>query len=59
MSPTVTNPVTALVQLAADEPDGSPAAELCWHLSRHVRHRDHASMTRHIAELRKNANRRG
>lgn len=51
----IATPVTALTELAADEPDGSPAAELCWHLAREVRHRGHASTTRYIAELRKNA----
>ncbi|MBC2906208.1 hypothetical protein [Streptomyces cupreus] len=51
----IVTPVTALVELAADEPDGSPAAELCWYLAREVRRRGHASATRNIAELRKNA----
>ncbi|MET7980562.1 hypothetical protein ABZW44_47965, partial [Streptomyces mirabilis] len=51
----IVTPVSALVELAADEPDGSPAAELCWYLAREVRHRGHASVTRNIAELRKNA----
>ncbi|RNG38038.1 hypothetical protein EEJ42_01990 [Streptomyces botrytidirepellens] len=51
----VTNPVTALTELAADEPDGSPAAQLCWHLARQIRGRDHAAVTRHIGELHKNA----
>ncbi len=47
--------VTALTKLAAYEPDGSPAAELCWYLAREVRHRRHTWTTRHIDELRKNA----
>ncbi|MFF9786348.1 hypothetical protein [Streptomyces nigrescens] len=51
----VTNPVMALAELAADEPDGSPAAELCWYLAREVRRRDHESVSRGLAELRKNA----
>ncbi|MEU5241638.1 hypothetical protein ACH4UR_35605 [Streptomyces lydicus] len=51
----VTNPVTALAELAADEPEGSPAAELCWYLAREVRRRDHESVSRNLAELRKNA----
>ncbi|MGW1543228.1 hypothetical protein ACWCPM_23815 [Streptomyces sp. NPDC002309] len=51
----IVTPITALVELAADEPDGSPAAELCWHLAREVRRRSHASATRQITELRKNA----
>ncbi|MGW1365009.1 hypothetical protein ACWCQP_47415 [Streptomyces chartreusis] len=48
-------PVSALVELAADEPDGSPAAEVCWYLAREVRSSGHASATRNIAELRRNA----
>ncbi|MFE3163383.1 hypothetical protein [Streptomyces sp. NPDC059224] len=51
----IATPVTALTELAADEPDGSPAAELCWYLAREVRRRGHASTARYIAELRKNA----
>lgn len=51
----IATPVTALVELAADEPDGSPAAELCCYLAREVRRRVHASTSRQIAELRKNA----
>ncbi|WP_328512931.1 hypothetical protein OHB25_58960 [Streptomyces mirabilis] len=51
----IVTPVSALVELAADEPDGSPAAELCWYLAREVRRRGHASITRNIAELRENA----
>ncbi|MDH6522522.1 hypothetical protein M2163_000968 [Streptomyces sp. SAI-135] len=51
----IRTPITALVELAADEPDGSPAAELCWYLAREIRRRGHASATRNIAELRKNA----
>lgn len=51
----IATPVTALAELAADEPDGSPAAELCLYLAREVRRRGHASTTRNIAELRENA----
>ncbi|MET7605886.1 hypothetical protein ABZS96_25905 [Streptomyces avermitilis] len=51
----IVTPITALVELAADEPDGSPAAELCWHLAREVRRRSHASAIRQATELRKNA----
>jgi hypothetical protein len=51
----IATPGTALTELAADEPDGSPAAELCWYLAREVRRRGHASTTRYITELRKNA----
>ncbi|WP_329020306.1 hypothetical protein [Streptomyces sp. NBC_01601] len=51
----VTNPVSALAELAAGEPDGSPAAEVCLHLAREIRTRDHGVVTRHIAELAENA----
>ncbi|MER6573851.1 hypothetical protein ABT288_48955 [Streptomyces sp. NPDC001093] len=51
----IVTPVKALVELAADEPDGSPAAEVCWYLAREIRRRGHASVTRNITELRKNA----
>ncbi|MGY0071751.1 hypothetical protein ACWZEH_34385 (plasmid) [Streptomyces sp. QTS137] len=51
----IATPITALVELAADEPDGSPAAELCWYLAREVRHRGHTSATRNITKLRENA----
>ncbi|TLQ39174.1 hypothetical protein [Streptomyces marianii] len=51
----VTNPVGALAELAAGEPDGSPAAELCLHLAREIRARDHDAVTRHVAELLENA----
>ena len=51
----VTNPVTPLTELAADEPDGSPAAELCWSLAREIRRRDHAYAADDIEELRENA----
>ncbi|MGW4690699.1 hypothetical protein ACWEPM_38295 [Streptomyces sp. NPDC004244] len=55
----VTTPVTALTELAADEPDGSAAAELCWYLAREVRRRDHENTTDNIAELRKNQDAQG
>ncbi|MEU2793983.1 hypothetical protein [Streptomyces sp. NPDC007100] len=51
----IVTPITVLVELAADEPDGSPAAELCWYLAREVRHRGYTSVTCNITELRKNA----
>ncbi|MET9018146.1 hypothetical protein ABZX74_46245 [Streptomyces olivaceoviridis] len=51
----VATPITALTELAADEPDGSPVAEVCWYLAREVRRRDHTLVTRQIAELRKDA----
>ncbi|WP_326681680.1 hypothetical protein [Streptomyces sp. NBC_01237] len=51
----IATPVTALTELAADEPDGSAAAELCWYLARLIRYRDYTSTTRNIDELRKNA----
>ncbi|MDC0771738.1 hypothetical protein [Streptomyces sp. HD] len=51
----IATPVSALVELAADEPDGSPAAELCRYLARDVRRRGHASATLDMGELRKNA----
>ncbi|MFJ2627655.1 hypothetical protein ACIO6T_30715 [Streptomyces sp. NPDC087532] len=51
----IATPVTALTELAADEPDGSPAAELCWYLAREIRYRGYTSTTRYIDELRKNA----
>lgn len=51
----IATPVTALTELAADEPDGSPAAEVCWYLAREVRRRGHTEVTRHIAELQENA----
>ncbi|WP_327722316.1 hypothetical protein OG381_48260 [Streptomyces sp. NBC_00490] len=51
----IVTPVAALAELAADEPDGSPAAEVCWYLAREVRRRGYTSATRNIAELRKNA----
>ncbi|WP_310728275.1 hypothetical protein [Streptomyces sp. N2A] len=51
----MTNPITALAELAADEPDGSPAAELCCYLAHHVRRRDHETVSHNLDELRKNA----
>ncbi|GGU40456.1 hypothetical protein [Streptomyces violascens] len=51
----VTNPIGAAADLAAAEPDGSPAAELCLHLVREIRARDHDAVTRHITELQENA----
>ncbi|MFE7045649.1 hypothetical protein ACFU9X_41485 [Streptomyces atratus] len=51
----VTNPIGALLELAAEEPDDSPAARLCWSLAREIRRRDHGSATRDIEELRTSA----
>ncbi|MEU5836350.1 hypothetical protein ABZ820_22150 [Streptomyces diacarni] len=51
----VTNPTTALTELAADEPDGSPAARLCWGLAGKIRRRDHEAVTEDVQELRENA----
>ncbi|MFE0776908.1 hypothetical protein [Streptomyces sp. NPDC058861] len=51
----IATPVTDLAELAADEPDGSPAAELCQYLAREVRRRATASTGRYIEQLRKNA----
>ncbi|RLU82522.1 hypothetical protein CTZ27_29780 [Streptomyces griseocarneus] len=48
----VVNPTTALTELAAAEPDGSPAAAVCWWLAREIRRRDHASATRAVDEIR-------
>lgn len=50
-----TTPISALAELAAGEPEGSPAAAVCWYLAREVRRRDHASVTAQLADLRKNA----
>ncbi|WP_125264459.1 hypothetical protein [Streptomyces alboflavus] len=49
-----TTPVSALAELAAGEPEGSPAAAVCWHLAREVRRRDHTTVTTEIARLREN-----
>lgn len=50
----VVNPTAALTELAADEPDGSPAAALCLYLAREVRRRDHESTSSNIADLHEN-----
>ncbi len=47
----VVNPTAALTELAAAEPDGSPAATVCWWLAREVRRRDHAQATRALADI--------
>ncbi|WP_370424231.1 hypothetical protein AB8O64_36355 (plasmid) [Streptomyces sp. QH1-20] len=47
----VVNPTAALTELAAAEPDGSPAAAVCWWLAREIRRRDYAQATRAIADI--------
>ncbi|MEV6461540.1 hypothetical protein AB0M66_23260 [Streptomyces albidoflavus] len=51
----IATPVAALTELAADEPTGSPAAAVCWHLARDVRRRGHRGVSHNIDELRKEA----
>ncbi|HEY1823791.1 MAG TPA: hypothetical protein VGG83_28125 [Trebonia sp.] len=41
-----------LLELAADEPDGSPAAAVCLWLARHLRRLDTAAAQRDISEIR-------
>jgi hypothetical protein len=41
-----------LLELAADEPDGSPAAAVCLWLARHLRRLDAAAAQRDISEIR-------
>lgn len=45
-------PIWALLELAADEPDGSPAATVCLWLARHVRRRDAEDARQSIDEIR-------
>jgi hypothetical protein len=45
-------PTRALTELAADEPDGSPAAAVCLWLARHVRRQAAGSAQRDINEIR-------
>jgi hypothetical protein len=45
-----------LLELAADEPDGSPAAAVCLWLVRHLRRLDAAAAQRDISEIRAAAN---
>jgi hypothetical protein len=42
----------ALIELAADEPEGSPAAAVCLWLARHLRHLDTAAAQQFINEIR-------
>lgn len=51
----IATPVAALTELAADEPAGSQAAEVCWYLARDVRRRGHRGVSHNIDELRKEA----
>ncbi|MEV4505397.1 hypothetical protein [Streptomyces klenkii] len=51
----VVNPTAALTELAAAEPDGSPAATVCWWLAREIRRRDHISATRTLADIQEAA----
>jgi hypothetical protein len=45
-------PTQALVELAADEPDGSPAAAVCLWLARHLRRQDAGYAQQSIDEIR-------
>jgi len=45
-------PVRPLLELAADEPDGSPAAAACLWLARHLRQADSQSAQQNIDEIR-------
>src|SRR5262249_47809795 len=45
-----------LIELAADEPDGSPAAEVCLWLARHLRRQDAEEAQRFIDQIRAAAN---
>jgi hypothetical protein len=45
-------PTQALIELAADEPDGSPAAAVCLWLARHLRRRDANAAQQEIGEIR-------
>jgi hypothetical protein len=48
----VEHPVRALIELAADEPDGSPAAAVCLWLARHLRRQAAEDAREAIAEIR-------
>jgi hypothetical protein len=52
-------PTRALLALAADEPDGSPAAAVCLWLARHLRRRAAEAAQRDIDEIRDTARTRG
>jgi hypothetical protein len=45
-------PTRALIELAADEPDGSPAAAVCLWLAQHVRRQDAGYAQQFIGEIR-------
>ena len=45
-------PTRALIELAADEPDGSPAAAVCLWLARHLRRQDAKTAQQEIGEIR-------
>jgi hypothetical protein len=45
-------PTRALIELAADEPDGSPAAAVCLWLARHIRRQDTENAQEYIREIR-------
>jgi hypothetical protein len=44
-------PTRALIELAADEPDGSPAAAVCLWLARHIRRQDAEATQQYISEI--------
>src|ERR1035441_5262144 len=46
------HPVRALIELAADEPDGSPAAAVCLWLARQLRRQDTETAQQDIREIR-------
>ena len=45
-------PTRALIELADDEPDGSPAAAVCLWLARHIRRQDAEAAQQNISEIR-------
>lgn len=44
-------PTRALIELAADEPEGSPAAAVCLWLARHIRRQDAEATQQYISEI--------
>jgi hypothetical protein len=44
-------PTRALIELATDEPDGSPAAAVCLWLARHIRRQDAEATQQYISEI--------
>jgi len=44
-------PTRALIELAADEPEGSPAAAVCLWLARHIRRQDAEATEQYISEI--------